>query len=79
MGYFEQAIVGIVNVPVIGIEPGAIVSPVKPRGTAACSPFAVFALLLQLITLELFVTAVFYDNDFSHCRSKRACSPAFSC
>jgi len=65
LDYFEQAIVGIVNVPAIGIEPGAIVSPVKPRGTATCSSFAAFALLLQLITLELFVAAVFYDNEFS--------------
>ena len=63
MDYSTQAIV-VVDVTIIGIEPRAIVSPVKPRGTAACSPFAVFALLLQLITLELFVATVFYDNDF---------------
>jgi len=80
LDYFEQAVVRITHVPVISIEPRAVVSPVKPRGTAAFSPFAVFALLFQPYNPKSYVSQLYFMTICNNIRrSKRACSPAFLC
>jgi len=63
LDYFEQAVVGLVNTALIGIEPGIVVEPVKPRSPAACSHSAAYALLFHHKALKLCVTAVFYSDN----------------